>query len=180
MSLGQSKAAWCDCTGSLAGKGKLSFWKPFANAPETTISALTNLGSAGTQTDEDINELERFICRVYQNNKKNDTLSDLRWMMFRTKQSLSEKLPPTRAALFPALKRANYQAMSWFNDITLHYITLHYITLHYITLHYVISKANYTYSNQWCINKVIQVLRMRRPVLYRRQLDTDELCRTID
>ena len=33
--------------------------------------------------------------------------------------------------------------------------------LHYITLHYVISNANYTYSDQWCINKVIQVLRMR-------------------
>ena len=87
MSLGQSKAAalpefhaisGCDCTGSLTGKGKLSFWEPFANAPETTISALTNLGSAETQTDEDINELERFICRVYQNNKKNNTLSDLR------------------------------------------------------------------------------------------------------
>ena len=30
-----------------------------------------------------------------------------------------------------------------------------------ITLHYVISYANYTYSDQWCINKVIQVLRMR-------------------
>ena len=124
--LGQSKAAalpgyhaisGCDCTGSLAGKGKISFWKPFANAPETTISALTNLGSAETQTDEDINELERFICRVYQNNKKNNTLSDLRWMMFRTKQALSEKLPPTRATLLPALKRANYQAMIWFNDI---------------------------------------------------------------
>ena len=28
--------------------------------------------------------------------------------------------------------------------------------LHYITLHYVISYANYTYSDQWCINKVIQ------------------------
>ena len=35
-----------------------------------------------------------------------------------------------------------------------------YITLHYITLHFVISYANYTYSDQWCINKVIQVLRM--------------------
>ena len=33
--------------------------------------------------------------------------------------------------------------------------------LHYITLHYVISYANHTYSDQWCINKVIQVLRMR-------------------
>ena len=32
---------------------------------------------------------------------------------------------------------------------------------YYITLHYVISYANYTYSDQWCINKVIQVLRMR-------------------
>ena len=109
--------SWCHCTGSLAGKGKLSLWKPFANAPETTIPALTNLGSTETQSDEDINELERFICRVYQNNKKNNTLSDLRWMMFRTKQALSEKLPPNRAPLLSTLKRANYQAMIWFNDI---------------------------------------------------------------
>ena len=34
-------------------------------------------------------------------------------------------------------------------------------TLHYISLHYVISNANNTYRDQWCINKVIQVLRMR-------------------
>ena len=32
---------------------------------------------------------------------------------------------------------------------------------HYITLHYVISYATYTYSDQWCINKVIKVLQMR-------------------
>ena len=69
MALGQSKAAalpgfhaisGCHCTRSLAGKGKLSFWKPFANAPETTISALTNLGSAETQTDKDMNELGKI------------------------------------------------------------------------------------------------------------------------
>ena len=37
-----------------------------------------------------------------------------------------------------------------------------YPSLHpFFTLHYVISYANYTYSDQWCINKVIQVLRMR-------------------
>ena len=72
MSLSQSKAAalpvfhaisGCDCTESLAKKGKLSFRKTFANAPETTISALTNLGSAKTQSDKDMNELERFICK---------------------------------------------------------------------------------------------------------------------
>ena len=53
--------------------------------------------------------------------------------------------------------------------IALHYIALHCITLHYITLihyitlhyHYIISYANYTYTNQWCINKIFQVLRMR-------------------
>ena len=79
MSLGPSETAalpvfqaisGCDCTRSLAETGKLSFRKPFANAPETTIWALCNLGSAETQSDKVINELERFICRVYQNAKK--------------------------------------------------------------------------------------------------------------
>ena len=37
--------------------------------------------------------------------------------MFRTKQALSEKQPPTRAPELPALKRANDQAMIYFNDI---------------------------------------------------------------
>ena len=37
-------------------------------------------------------------------------------MMFRTKQALSEKLLPTRAALIPALKRANFQSLIWSKD----------------------------------------------------------------
>ena len=62
MALGGQKAAalpgfhalsGCDSTGSLAGKGKLSFWKAFTNAPISTIEALAQVGStAGLKADE--------------------------------------------------------------------------------------------------------------------------------
>ena len=105
MALGDQKAAalpgfhapsGCDSTESLTGKGKLSFWKAFTNAPISTIEALAQLGST---------------AGLYQNDSKATTLASLRWMMFKTKQALSEKLPPTRGALLPALKRANFQAL---------------------------------------------------------------------
>ena len=100
----------CDTTGSLKGKRKLSYWKVFESARESALVALSQLGCNATVTGDIINTLEQFICRVYQPSSKCTTLADLRWSMFTTKQLIGEKLPPTREALIPAVKRANFQA----------------------------------------------------------------------
>ena len=55
----------CDTTGSLKGKGKLSYWKVFESAGESAPVALSQLGCNAPVTDEIINTLEQFICRVY-------------------------------------------------------------------------------------------------------------------
>ena len=51
-------------------------------------------------------------------------------MMFRTKQALSEKQSPSRAPELPALKRANDQAMIYFNDIQARPILLSLVVGH--------------------------------------------------
>jgi len=53
---------------------------------------------------------------VYHSETKFTTLAELRWWMFSTKQTLGEKLPPTRGAFLPALRRVNFQAMVWAMD----------------------------------------------------------------
>ena len=51
--------------------------------------------------------LETFVCTVYSANGPN-TLPELRWELFRTKNREGEMLPPTRASLLPHIIRCNY------------------------------------------------------------------------
>lgn len=106
----------CDSTGSLFGKGKLSYWKSFISSSEEELIALQKLGTSDLVTDDIVNQVEAFICRVYQSHTSTKSLADLRWSMFTAKQALAEKLPPTRGSLIPALKRANFQALVWSKD----------------------------------------------------------------
>ena len=50
-------------------------------------------------------------------------------MIFRTKEALSEKQSPTRGSQLPGLKRANYQAMIWFNDLQARPVLLSLVVL---------------------------------------------------
>lgn len=110
----------CDTTGSLAWKGKLSYWKAFKSASEETLEALSALGASEEISDGVLEKLESFICQVYMpgsNTKKNTKkLAGLPWYLFSKKQLAWEKLPPTRHALVPALRRVNYQLKIWNRD----------------------------------------------------------------
>ena len=44
-------------------------------------------------------------------------MADARWWLFKRKQAQAENMPPTRAALLPAISRIHYQAVIWYNDI---------------------------------------------------------------
>ena len=41
------------------------------------------------------------------------TLEEIRWWYFTHKHSRAGNMPPSRASLYPAIRRANYQAMEW-------------------------------------------------------------------
>ena len=106
-----------DNTGSVAGKGKATWWKAFQEASQDIISALANLGASEPPSAETMAAIEKLICKLYVPNTTITTVKDLRWWLFKKKQAQSEKLPPTQAALEQTVMRANYQAMVWNNDI---------------------------------------------------------------
>ena len=106
----------CDTTGSLVGKGKLSYWKVFNASNEKMLQTLASLGTSETVSEHVARDLESFICRVYRSDTKIKTLAALRWWMFTTKQTLGDKMPPFTGAFLPALNRVNFQAMVWEMD----------------------------------------------------------------
>ena len=44
------------------------------------------------------------------------TVNELRWCIFQRKQADDERLPPTKAALIQAIKRAHFQRIVCYND----------------------------------------------------------------
>ena len=53
---------------------------------------------------------------LYQSDTTLVTVNELRWWIFRSKQAEPERLPPTKAALIQAIKRAHFQCIVWYND----------------------------------------------------------------
>lgn len=110
-----------DVTGAFKGKSKISFWKKFLTASPSTLQALAARGKNEILAQSVIEEIESFICSVYSPTKKSfSKLSDLRWWIFSQKQSSSDNMPPTLAALKPAILRCLYQCMEWYKDILPH------------------------------------------------------------
>jgi len=107
-----------DVTGSFAGKGKISCWKVFNDASEKTLTGLAALVTSDQPSELAQEAAEQFVCSLYLPNTKISEVGDLRWLFFKHNQALSEKLPPTKAALKQAILRAHYQAMIWENDNT--------------------------------------------------------------
>lgn len=54
--------------------------------------------------------LEEFVCNVYSASGPR-SIPALRWELFRSKNLEGEMLPPTRSALLPHIRRANYITM---------------------------------------------------------------------
>lgn len=76
------------------------------------MSALEKL-SQGPVHGKTVEVLEKFLCQVYLPNTTIVDIGELRWHFFTKKQLTNEMLPPTKAALLAAIKRANYQALIW-------------------------------------------------------------------
>ena len=93
-------------------KGKKDFWNAFLKADSEILKVLSEIGLCKYLSENQLLTLEKFICRVYSSSCI-ETVSALRWNLFRTKQSESEKLPPTREALNNALHRSHFQSIVW-------------------------------------------------------------------
>ncbi|MEW8548339.1 MAG: hypothetical protein AB2693_32955 [Candidatus Thiodiazotropha sp.] len=107
----------CDQTGKFAGKGKQVFWKTLMNADEETLQAFSNLGTSEIISEEIVQRLEKFVCKLYAPNMTVENLSQLRWKLFSKRQAEAEKLPPTLESLRQAILRAHYQSLIWQNDL---------------------------------------------------------------
>ncbi|CAG9822082.1 unnamed protein product [Phaedon cochleariae] len=104
-----------DVTGAFNGKGKTSFWRRFIDAVEDVLKALASLGDSIIK-DETYEIIEKYVCTVYLRPTEHNriyTLKELRLWFFTQKQAVAGHMPPTSAALRPAVRRANYQSMEW-------------------------------------------------------------------
>ncbi len=72
------------------------------------VRSLQQLGTADSPSENDIANLDQFVCEAYSPKSSCKTVRDLRWELFRTKNLESEKLPPTLGTLKPHIQRANF------------------------------------------------------------------------
>lgn len=93
--------------------GKLTWWKAFQRTTTDVVQYLSNLGASPDISKETRSLLEKFICQLYIPNTLIVDIGEARWWLFTKKQFYDERLPPTTAALEPAIDRANLQAMIW-------------------------------------------------------------------
>ena len=86
------------------------------DAEEDIITALGSPRTTLPPPDQIFALVEKFICQLYQPGTGISQVKELRWHMFRKNQAESDRLPPTRGALYEAMLRAHYQMIVWNND----------------------------------------------------------------
>ena len=106
-----------DITGSFAHKGKPKWWKTFQSADNELLEALVQLGKTSLLPEDVRAQLEKCVCQLYLPKTTLTDIGDVRWWLFSKKQCQDENLPPTKAALNPALLRAHLQALVWNQDL---------------------------------------------------------------
>lgn len=106
----------CDTVSAFVGKGKKKALE-IAIKDEGIRRAVDAIGKHIPPTDDDINNLESFVCTLY-NGIGSDNINETRYNMFCKRRDLqSHQLPPTRAALAFHITRANYQCYLWKNAL---------------------------------------------------------------
>lgn len=99
---------------SFATKGKSKYWEALNEASEEVISAISCLGTSKLSYTE--TEIEKRVCQFFLPKTEITSVKELRWWIFKKKQTQSEKLPPTSGALKQAILRAHYQLLVWNHD----------------------------------------------------------------
>ena len=101
-----SGADWGGKFSSISKKRWISYYLTL-DTDSDAIHIFQNFGENDFELELATTILEAFVCAVYATNSKCQTLAELRWELFRTKNLESEKLPPTLGALKPHIQRAN-------------------------------------------------------------------------
>ena len=99
-----------DTTSAFSGKGKQAGLN-LVQTDALALKAMTQLGDNWDVTEELHNLCEMFVIHLY--GVKVQSIDEARYVLFCTKNHLSQQLPPTRDALRNHVKRANYQAAIW-------------------------------------------------------------------
>ena len=104
---------------SLEVKGKTTRWKLFEQVDndDPIVDVLTQLRATESISESPIAAVEAYVYKLYIPGTKLTNVADARWWLFKRKQAHAENMPPTRAALLPAISKSHYQAMIWYNDI---------------------------------------------------------------
>ncbi|KAG0717546.1 D-ribitol-5-phosphate cytidylyltransferase [Chionoecetes opilio] len=71
------------------------------------IKTFQIFGCSDSLPEDDVVNVETFVCSVYSSKSLCVTLPALRWELFKVKNLEGEKLPPTRSTLKPHIQRAN-------------------------------------------------------------------------
>ena len=99
----------CDTVSQFAGIGKVTAWKAFKENSQLLVS----LGS-GDLTEETLNSVEKFVCKIYEPTTEITNIDQLRVFLF-NKGKDPDSLPPTSDALKLHISRAHYQTSVWLN-----------------------------------------------------------------
>ncbi len=100
----------CDNVSSFYGIGKKTAWKVWRSLVclEPLFLRLTQAPSS--LSEEDIDELERFVVLLYSKTSSLSKVNEARKSLFSQGNRQLDKCPPTRAALVQHVRRAVYQA----------------------------------------------------------------------
>ena len=105
----------CDSVGAFAGKGKIIPVKILQQLPTYQLT-FGNFGQSFDVTNQQLQELESFVCLLYLSQTiECSDINECRCMMFCGKkgEADSSQLPPCHDTLRQHVLRANYQAAIW-------------------------------------------------------------------
>ena len=112
--IGMHAFTGCDTVSAFAGKGKAKALKSLI-INKMDQDTFFKLGQNWDISQELIEKLEKFTCRLYAPKASSEEINDLRYHLFCAKKGEieSHQLPPCKDCLVKHALRANYQAGIW-------------------------------------------------------------------
>ena len=66
---------------------------------EEFITTFEEIGDRFDLSDELVNDIERFVCRLYGDKQNTNSVNDQRYILFKNGKYAEEHLPPTKDVL---------------------------------------------------------------------------------
>ena len=119
--IGYHNFSGCETTSAFAGRGKIKPLLVMLNSVRH-IENFSHFGECINLEEGMFKELEQFVCHMYGKNISPDNLASINTVWYnlycqREGKILSDFLPPCENVLHQHLRRANYQAWIWRNDM---------------------------------------------------------------